>query len=52
MLTLTRDDTPGDSETVAKARQWVNLGYVRHAATLVAWLSALQAFSLMGKFGG
>jgi hypothetical protein len=28
------------------------LGYVRHAATLVAWLAALQAFALMSKHGG
>ena len=50
MLTLMRDETPGGS--VAKARQWVNMGYVRHAATLIAWLSALKAFSLIGGYGG
>lgn len=41
-----------ESEAVAKALQWVNLGYLRHAATLVAWLAALKAFSLMYKRGG
>ncbi len=36
----------------ARALQWVNLNYVRHAATLIAWLAALKAFSLMSKHGG
>jgi hypothetical protein len=42
----------GQSETAAKARQWVRLSFIRHAATLIAWLAALRAFSLMGRFGG
>jgi hypothetical protein len=51
MLTLMDNSTLSASETVAKATQWVNLGYVRHAATLVAWLAALRAFSLFSKLG-
>jgi hypothetical protein len=31
--------------SVAIARQWTNLNYVRHAIVLVAWLAALKAFS-------
>jgi hypothetical protein len=38
-------------EAVAKATQWINLGYVRHAATLVGWLAALRAFSLHSRLG-
>jgi hypothetical protein len=36
----------GTSEAVTTALQWVNLGYVRHAATLIAWLAALRVFAL------
>jgi hypothetical protein len=52
MLTLMHNETFSESEAVAKALQWAHLGYVRHAATLVAWLAALQAFALMSKHGG
>jgi hypothetical protein len=38
-----------DTEVVGKAQQWVRRRYVRHAATLVAWLAALKALSLMGS---
>jgi hypothetical protein len=48
MLTLMRQGALSESAAVAKARQWVRLGYVRHAATLVAWLAALRALSLLG----
>src|SRR5215471_8689342 len=51
MLTLMNSQNMSASEAVAKATQWVNLGYVRHAATLTAWLAALQAFSLLGRLG-
>ena len=37
---------------VATAVQWTHLGYVRHVATLVAWLAALKAFSLVSNHGG
>jgi hypothetical protein len=47
MLKLMRNATFSESEVVAKASQWVKLGYVRHLATLIAWLSALKAFSLL-----
>jgi hypothetical protein len=51
MLTLMDNSALSASDAVAKATQWVNLGYVRHAATLVAWLAALRAFSLFSKLG-
>jgi hypothetical protein len=47
MLKLMRNETLPESEAVAMALQWVHLGYVRHAATLVAWLAALKAFSVL-----
>ena len=46
MLTLMREGALSQSAAASKARQWVALGYVRHAATLVAWLAALRALSL------
>jgi hypothetical protein len=52
MIRLTHGETLGESEAAARALQWVRLGYVRHAATLAAWLASLMAFSLMGKHGG
>ncbi len=48
MLKLMQNETFGESAVVAKALQWVNLGYARHAATLIAWLASLKAFSLIG----
>src|SRR5215469_14394420 len=36
MIKLTRGEPPGRSEAVAKALQWVRLGYFRHVAILVA----------------
>jgi hypothetical protein len=51
MLTLMNSQTMSASESVTRATQWVNLGYVRHAATLTAWLAALRAFSLFSKLG-
>lgn len=46
MLKLMRHESFGESQAVAKALQWVKLGYLRQAATLTAWLTALMAFSL------
>src|SRR5215467_10943841 len=40
MLTLMNSQNMSASEAVAKATQWINLGYVRQAATLTAWLAA------------
>jgi len=40
------------SEAVATALQWVRLSYIRHAATLVAWLAALRALSLINSNAG
>ena len=48
-LKLMANETLPKSEPVATAVQWVHLGYMRHAAILVAWLTALKAFSLMSK---
>jgi hypothetical protein len=48
MLKLMRDET-SSANSVALALQWVNLGYVRHALALIAWVAALKAFSLWGK---
>ena len=47
MLKLMNDDTMPETEAIAAALQWARLGYIRHAATLVAWLAALRAFYLM-----
>jgi Domain of unknown function (DUF1772) len=52
MSQLMQGTASGHSDAVAKALQWVRLGYVRHAATLVAWLAALRALSLMGRTVG
>jgi len=49
MLSLMNNQKISNSEAVTKATQWVNLGYVRHAATLAAWLAALRAFSLLSR---
>ena len=49
MITLMNSETMSASESVTKATRWINLGYVRHAATLTAWLAALRAFSLYSK---
>jgi hypothetical protein len=51
MLTLMNNSTISASEAVAKATQWINLGYVRHIATLAGWLASLRAFSLLSKLG-
>jgi hypothetical protein len=51
MLTLMNHSTISASEAVAKATQWINLGYVRHIATLAGWLASLRAFSLLSKLG-
>jgi hypothetical protein len=51
MLKLMANETLPKAEPVATAVQWMHLGYVRHAAILVAWLTALKAFSLMSKHG-
>ena len=52
MIKLMGGEAFGQSEAVARALQWVRLGYIRHAATLVAWLAALKALSLLGNAGG
>ena len=48
MLALMQNDAVPQSEAVGKASQWVRMGYVRHAATLIAWLAALKALSKHG----
>jgi len=52
MIRLMSGEAFGESEAAAKALQWVRLGYVRHAATLIAWLAALMAFSKVAERGG
>lgn len=52
MIKLTRGEAIEQSEAVVKALQWVRLGYIRHTATLVAWLAALMALSMTGTAGG
>jgi hypothetical protein len=47
MITLMREGALSEAAAAAKARQWVALGYVRQAVTLIAWLSALKALSLL-----
>ena len=51
MIRLMNSKTMPASEAVTKAAQWIKLGYIRHAATLIAWLAALRAFSLFSKLG-
>jgi hypothetical protein len=45
MIRLMR--APDSTESVAKAVRWANLDYVRLAIVLAAWLTALNAFSLV-----
>jgi hypothetical protein len=52
MIRLTQGDIRPESAAVAKAVQWVRMGYLRQAATLIAWLAALQAFALMNRSAG
>ena len=47
MLRLMRPGALSETAAASTASQWVSLGYVRHAATLVAWLAALRALSLL-----
>jgi hypothetical protein len=51
MLKLMRGEVRPEAAANAKALQWVRLGYVRRAATLIAWLAALQAFALVRRHG-
>jgi hypothetical protein len=46
MLTLMREGALSEEAAAAKARQWVALGHIRHAVTLIAWLAALKALSI------
>jgi hypothetical protein len=52
MVKLMRGEPRPESAAAAKARQWLRLGYLRHAATLIAWLAALEAFGLRYRNGG
>jgi hypothetical protein len=49
MLRLMRNEGLSPEKAVSTARRWVRLGYVRHAATLAAWLAALKAFALIAR---
>lgn len=46
MLKLMHSDTLTESDAAAKALRWSKVGYVRHAAALLAWLVALRTFAL------
>ena len=52
MIKLMCDEALEQSKAVARALQWVRLSYIRHAATLVAWLAALRALSLTNSNAG
>ena len=52
MINLMKPESVAPSKGTAKAQQWVRLGYIRHAATLIAWLAAQKALSLIDKIGG
>jgi hypothetical protein len=47
MVRLMQDETLSGSKAVESALQWIQVGYVRHGATLVAWLAALKALTLL-----
>jgi hypothetical protein len=49
MLALMRTSPSVDVECTARAQQWVRRGAIRHAATAVAWLTALKALSQLGS---
>ncbi len=48
MIRLMENQLP-QSEAIETALQWINLGYVRSFLTLLAWLTALQAFSFLRR---
>jgi hypothetical protein len=52
MIKLMGDEVFEQSDAVTKALRWVRLSYIRHAATLVAWLAALKALSLINSNAG
>jgi hypothetical protein len=52
MIKLMGGEAFQQSDAVARALQWVRLSYVRHAATLAAWLAALRALSLINSNAG
>ena len=47
MVRLMGDENLPQAQAVATAMRWGQLNYLRHAIVLVAWLSALQAFSMI-----
>ena len=48
MLRLMGDQALDPSWAAATALQWAQLGYLRHGATLMAWIAALKALTLLG----
>lgn len=52
MVKLMNDRISPESEAVATAVRWMNLGYIRHFATLIARLAALKALSRSGEHDG
>lgn len=51
MVKLMSDATLSESKAVAMATQWGNLNDLRHIIVLIAWLSALKAFSFLYERG-
>lgn len=49
MIRLTEQKL-SQAEAVQTALQWTNLGYLRTALTLAAWLAILQAFSILKDY--
>jgi hypothetical protein len=47
MIRLMQDERLSRSKAVSTALQWIRLGYVRHTATLAAWLAATRALILL-----
>jgi hypothetical protein len=49
MVKLMEDETLDQSQAVAMASRWGQLNYLRQLFVLIAWLLALNVFSLLAK---
>ncbi len=49
MLRLMSDQVTPESKAAQTAVQWARLGYLRHAATLIAWLTSIQALTTLRR---
>jgi hypothetical protein len=52
MVKLMSDESLAQSRAVEMALRWGQLNHLRHVIVLIAWLSALKAFSLLGDRSG